>query len=329
MLDRQEEHEFLRRFQSPGKKEVPVGYAMYCPYCKEGTAKTRRRVAYILTGNTVHNHNTFSCRRCGKSMSFKKFLKEQHPSLYDEYKERDRDLALKKLVEGRQKKQEEIKRSYPDLEFTELPESMIPAYQHSGAYKYCKRRRIPPKVIRDLKFAKKIIVESDGMEYEYDDMLVFPFYMGRRDATYGFQARSIKGKTFYTESQEGYKIYNFYNIDVNDTCYIFESIIDSLYIPNSIAMLGSDLPDHFLSKLKRPVFVFDNDVSEDTFKKMLKYKDHGVVIWPEFVNEKDVNEMICNDYSANDISDIIKENIHKGVAAEVRLGIAMNRKKRR
>ncbi len=329
MLDRHEEYEFLRRFQSPGKKEVPVGYAMYCPYCKEGTAKTRRRVAYILTGNFAHDHNTFSCRRCGTNMSFMKFLQEQQPALYDEYEERDREVALQRLVEGRQKKREEIKRTYPDLEFIDLPESMIPAYQHAGAYKYCKRRLIPTSVIKNLKFAKKIIVESDGVDYEYDDMLVFPFLAG--DDVYGFQARSITGKTFYTESIEGYKIYNFYNIDLDRDCFIFESIIDSFAVDNSISMLGSDLPAHFLQKIKKPVFVFDNDVTTATFKKMMKYSSmgHNVVIWPEFVKEKDCNEMICNDYSKSEIYDIIMDNIYTGVAAEVRLGIAMNRKKRR
>ena len=330
MLTRFEEQEFLSRFSLPGKKQVPIGYSMYCPVpnCTEGTAKHRRRVAYILTGNVKNNYNTFSCRRCGTSHSFKKFLELYQPTLYEEYVERDRQLSLIRLKEGRRRHIEEMILEYPDLEFIELPEGMIPAVNDAGAYAYCKKRKIPDKVIHGLKFAKIIEVESDGEIYEYKDMLVFPFYIG--EEIYGYQARSINGKTFYTESQEGYKVYNFYNIDRRSPCYIFESIIDSLYMSNSISMLGGDLPDHFLQKLEEPVFVFDNDVTTSTFKKMEKYaQKYKVVIWPEEIIEKDVNEMICNGYTSEEITNIIKRNNFSGVGAQVRLGILNARKKRR
>jgi len=332
MLDRFDEIEFLKRFQIPGKKEVPAGYSMYCPHCTEGTAKHRRRVAYILTGNQRNNFNTFSCRRCPETYSFKKFLEKHQPALHEEYVEKEKLVRLQQIKDG-QRRPKEVPKSEVEyeLEYIDLPDTFMPATDHFPAVKYCRSRLIPEEVIKKLYFAHKIVEldEIGEVKCEYKNMLVFPFYAG--DKVYGYQARCITEKLFYTQSLEGFKVYNFYNVDPNINCYIFEAIIDSLFIENSIAMVGSDIPNYFLDNLYRSVFCFDNDGTSATYRKQKTYLDRGhkIVIWPDEIQEKDVNEMICAGVSSNDVKSIIEENIYSGIAAEIRLGILEARKKRR
>ena len=117
---------------------------------------------------------------------------------------------------------------------------------------------------------------------------------------------------------------------MDDTVHIFESIIDSLFVNNSIAMLGSSLSPTLEAKLKNRVYCLDNDQSNDTLKKMNRLVDNGehILIWPDDVGEGDVGEMVENGWSPNDIMSVINKNAFSGFKAKVKIGMLKTKKKR-
>ena len=42
-----------------------------------------------------------------------------------------------------------------------------------------------------------------------------------------------------------------------------------------------------------------------------------VVIWPEFINEKDINDMVLNGFSPDEIQDIISKNTYQNLRAKI------------
>jgi hypothetical protein len=166
----------------------------------------------------------------------------------------------------------------------------------------------------------KVVTNTDP-EYVFSDMLIFPFYYKNTNWVYGFQGRNIFEKFFYIFlPPNNYKIYNYYNIDKTKPVYICEAIIDSLFVPNSIGLLGSDISKTLLENIN-PIFVFDND--ETGYKKVIKYLELGFkcVIWPKEIIEKDINEMVMNRI---DPLPIINNNIFTGKLGIIKQKITRN-----
>lgn len=106
--------------------------------------------------------------------------------------------------------------------------------------------------------------------------------------------------------------------------YIVEGPIDSLFLPNGVATLGMDSSMELPNKLKdkNVIFVIDNrprnrDVVE-TLKDLIT-KKFNVVLWPNNIKEKDVNDMILSGKSQKEIIDIINNNTYNGLKALARL----------
>jgi hypothetical protein len=117
------------------------------------------------------------------------------------------------------------------------------------------------------------------------------------------------------------KIFGIDRIDENEKIYVFEGPIDSMFIPNAIAVASSALEyaSGFIDKSKL-VLVFDN---EPRNKEILKLIDHAidnhfnVVIWPEMIKEKDINEMILAGFDSEELLDIIKVNTFVNLRAKM------------
>ncbi len=338
MLSKIDEFEFVQRIHLPKKTKHPIGYNFECPICDEGKSKGKKKRGFILSTSNKLDCTWYYCQNCGASFPFRTFLKDYDFSLYEEYLEKERKIFIEKIKEKNIPKSSQIRPIKPAkneeksiIKYYHLNESdgFIPVANSLSATKYCLKRKIPIEAARRFYFNEKITVESDGKKFYYHDMLVMPFYNG--DKIYGYQARCIKNKTFYTFSQEGYKIYNFFNVDKNSNVYIFESIIDSLFVPNSIAMVGSSIQMIYVNQLKNPIFVFDNDQVDDTYNRMLKKikKGYDIVIWPDTFKYKDVNEAICDGVTKEENYDIIKNNIFKETQAKIRLSVLKSRKRKK
>jgi fructose-1,6-bisphosphatase/sedoheptulose 1,7-bisphosphatase-like protein len=112
-------------------------------------------------------------------------------------------------------------------------------------------------------------------------------------------------------------------VDLDKKTYVFEGPIDSMFVPNSIAIAGGDM----ISSLKgfdkkNLVVVYDNEPrSKETIKKLDKSTLNGynVCIWPDNLDHKDVNDMVLAGMSPEFIKHIIDTNTFRDLAAKMAL----------
>lgn len=81
-------------------------------------------------------------------------------------------------------------------------------------------------------------------------------------------------------------IFNVLNVDFERTVYIFEGYLDSLFFPNSIALVGLDTDISMFSDENVDIkFVLDNDKAGQNKAKKMIDDNHSVFLWKKFIND--------------------------------------------
>ena len=96
-----------------------------------------------------------------------------------------------------------------------------------------------------------------------------------------------------------------------------EGPFDSTFISNSVALCGSDGD---LGYLKRSsiVFVYDNEPrNREIVNRIGKCISRGesVVIWPDGIIEKDINDMVL---AGHNVQDVVDSNVYSGLEATLK-----------
>ena len=117
--------------------------------------------------------------------------------------------------------------------------------------------------------------------------------------------------------EDAQKIYGLDTIDTSKDIYVTEGPFDSTFLGNAIAMCGSDVDlgayDYNF------VFVFDNEPrNKEIVQRISKTIDSGsrVVIFPNSLNEKDLNDMVL---SGLNVQDVVESNVYSGLEAKLKL----------
>jgi hypothetical protein len=100
---------------------------------------------------------------------------------------------------------------------------------------------------------------------------------------------------------------------------VVEGPIDSLFLDNCIAVAGADFMK--LPKENTTV-IFDNERRNLQVLKQIEktvYEGYKVVLWPDNVKEKDINDMILAGRTKEEIQTIIEKNSYQGNMAKIRL----------
>ena len=118
-------------------------------------------------------------------------------------------------------------------------------------------------------------------------------------------------------------IYRLRTVDYNKRVYVTEGPIDSLFLPNAIAVAGSDFSKlNTIVPVEQAVVVFDNEPRNPEIVKHLSHiieDGFTVCIWPKSIRQKDINDMILNGLSSNIIEDTINKNKFSGLKAKMAL----------
>jgi hypothetical protein len=118
-------------------------------------------------------------------------------------------------------------------------------------------------------------------------------------------------------------IYNLHKVDKSKTIYVTEGPIDSLFLPNSIAVGGSDFTKIDDSLKENAVLIYDNEPRNGEILKKLNHVielGFSVCIWNDRrVNDlKDINEMILNGLTNDEVVDIIDNCTYTGLSAKAK-----------
>lgn len=295
-----------------------------CPYCGDSEKNQHKARGYHFK---LKETFVYKCHNCSVSKAFSKFLKDHDTKLYNEYcveKFYKKEPSFTSVIE---------KTTTPVFKDDPLKKvGCISALDSQLATDYLNHRKIPKDRWDELYFIENCQSLS-SLDYKYKDRvfgndprLVLPFY-SRQGKLVGVSGRALNNNklrylTLKFDDQESL-IYGLRTVDYNKKVYVTEGPIDSLFLPNSIAVAGSDF-----SKLKsivpteQAVAVFDNERRNPQLHKLMgQVIEDGfeICFWPKTVKEKDINDMVLSGLSSKIVEDIINKNKFSGLSAKMAL----------
>ena len=289
-------------------------YNFRCPICgdsKKNKSKTRGYL-YAVKANT-----NFKCHNCGASMSLNNFLKQVDPAVHKQY-------VMEKFKEGHTGRNFVI--DEPDIKF-EAPKfkkklKLPKASEHPKPAGYLTARKLNPDDFYYAEHFKKFVnsLKQTFDDTKYDEeRIIIPLYYEKN--LIGLQGRSINPNPvkYITVmlDDDAPKIYGLDNIRRDAPVYITEGPFDSTFIRNAIAMCGADA-DISRWGISNPVWIYDNEPrNREITNRISKTIDSGqsVVIWPESIDDKDINDMVMNGL---DVQSVIESNTYSGLEAKLK-----------
>jgi hypothetical protein len=150
--------------------------------------------------------------------------------------------------------------------------------------------------------------------------LLIPFRTEEREV-FAYQGRAFgneQPKYITIKLEDKDKIFGLDRVDKTKNIYVVEGPLDSLFLDNCIAIAGSDFSNFV--RLHTTI-IFDNEPrNKEIIKQLEKTIGLGsnVVIWPNSMKHKDINDMIIAGYTKEQIQEIIIDNTFSGVKAKLR-----------
>ena len=290
-------------------------YNFRCPICGDSQKNKNKTRGYLYQ---VKNNTNFKCHNCGASMSFNNFLKTMDTTLHKQY-------TLEKFKEGHTGKNFVVEA--PKLEFkkpvfkksVDLPK----ASTNQVARKYLENRKLDPdkfyyaQGFKRWTNTQKKTFDKIGRD---DPRIIIPMYDEEKQLI-GFQGRALdKSPNKYITimiQEEAPKIYGLETIDRKLPIYVVEGPFDSTFITNSVALCGSDGDLGYL-KGSDIIFVYDNEPRNREIVRRVEgciERNESVVIWPNNVTEKDINDMVL---AGHDVQSVLKLNTYRGLEAKIK-----------
>lgn len=315
------------------KSRNPYKINARCPVC--GDSKKSEVKARFWIREWPNGSFGTKCYNCGYSKPFYIFLKEQDPMGYKNY-------LTDRFSDDNKKVKNDIKENTPEKEIIKIETASLKGLKKISqlplahpARKYVLSRRIPTSKHYMIYYAPKFKKWMDKVypgklsdKMPEEPRLILPFF-DENGKLFGFSGRSFDPKslryiTIMFDTSKP-KIFGLNMVDFSKPYKIFEGPIDSLFLDNSLAIVGADFPLSILDNLKNlenATFVYDAEPrNKEIHKLMMKLikAGHKICVWPKDVPGKDVNLMVLNGWSTNKISKIIEENTYKGISAELQV----------
>ena len=307
------------------KKKTDYLFNFRCPHCGDSQKSKTKARAYLYR---VKNDMFFKCHNCGQGQNLANFIKFVDPKLYESY-----------LLERYKKSAPATPKPKFDFKPTKFTnqtpiddlKSIKDLPEDHPARLYCVNRKIPEKYFDKLFLSDKFMtlvneVKPNTYKITKDHpRLIIPFY-DTTGKVFAFQGRAFgKEQPKYLTiklDENKQKVYGLDKVNFQKPIYITEGPIDSLFIDNCLAAGGADL---FL-KNKIPneniTYIFDNEPrNKEIVNRMYKVieQDFNVVIWPEDLQLKDVNDMIMSGLTKFELQDIISNNTYSKLSALTKL----------
>ena len=197
------------------------------------------------------------------------------------------------------------------------------------AREYLEKRQIPQEKLSSLyytdRFKTWINSRKPGTFKSLQNdrgRIIIPL-IDREGKWFGVQGRSLLPNStmryitiIFDEDKQ--KVFGINHVKEDKPIYIVEGPIDSLFLDNSVAMVGSDF-DPRSCHWSDYIWVYDNEPRNRQIVDRISHSiDRGdkVVIWPQSVTKKDINDMIL---VGQDPQKIIETNTYQGIQAKIKL----------
>ena len=289
-------------------------YNFRCPICGDSQKNKSKARGYLYQ---VKNNTNFKCHNCGVNISFNNFLKQIDSVIYKQY-------TFEKFKDG--KTGRNFTADEPVFKFEApkfKPKLDLPkASSNPDAKKYLESRKLNPD---KFYYTDQFKSWTNSLKDVFDDTtkdeprIIIPLFY--QNTLVGFQGRALGlSKIKYITvmlNDDAPKIYGLDEIEKDKTVYITEGPFDSTFISNAIALCGAD-GDVSKWGIGDCVWIYDNEPrNAEIHSRISRVIDRGekVVIWPSFVKEKDINDMIL---SGLNVHDMIESNTYSGLEAKLK-----------
>ena len=283
-----------------------------CPYCGDSQKFTNKARGYFYRKK---NDFFYKCHNCGKGTTFSKVLQYIDPEMYKEF-------VMEKFTGP---KTDEFKFEAPKFKKRDPKlENLTPINKLNGnhpARQFVESRQIPEEFYSDLYLCSKFFKWAKIRSKQDHPRLVIPF-RDESGEVFAAQGRAFGKETpkyLTVKFQDKPKIFGLDRCDWSQRTYIVEGPLDSLFVDNCLAVAGADFEHHFPMKENVTIILDNEPRSREIIKRMEKLidKDYELVIWPDNVKEKDINDMVLAG-DAN-IMHTIKNNTYTGLTAKLKL----------
>ncbi len=305
------------------KKKSRNLFNFRCPYCGDSQKNKSKARGFVYA---VKNEYFYKCHNCSKGTTLGKLIEYVDPQLYKQY-------VIEKYKSGNNNTVQEPEFKFEPVKFDDKTLKDLTRFDkipNHPAYKmFIDKRRLNDyhdKLYVTWHFydwVNKLIPNKFPNIKEDHPRAIIPF-LDIDNKMFAFQGRAFgdeEPKYITIKLDENKRrIYGLDRLDINKTIYITEGPIDSLFLPNAIAVAGSDLE---VKKLKRKaVYVFDNEPrNREITQKMEKLieKNYNICIWPKSLKYKDINDMVMSGMTPVEIQGIIDNNTFSKLSAHQQL----------
>jgi len=315
-----------------------------CPICGDSQKnKNKARGFFYQKGSDYF----YKCHNCGAGHSLYRFLENVSPALVKEYQmERWKDGHNGKSNYKKPKVEDMFKMSPPKFKpkddllkplkcVKDLPEDHI-------CRQFVEMRRIPKKFWGMLyysdnfqKYMRQVDPELPLRELTHQEpRLVIPFF-DKKDNVVAVQGRSLSMKDEYNarttlryitvKSDKSIERlwYGMWRANPKKRVYVVEGPLDSLFIDNTVAMVGAASVQNEPARFANTdmVYVLDNEPRNPQivkFNENLIKQGKTVCIWPNGIKDKDINDMVYR-MTPKEIKKIMDDNAVSGLEATMRL----------
>lgn len=323
----------LRNFKQ--KKDYLWNFS--CPICGDSQKnKTKARGYVFAKGNNLF----YRCHNCGISIGVGNFIKAVDESLH-------REFVLEKYKSGETNNTRSANTilNITPPKFDKVEKQKV--FEHSEwcdklpsghfCLEYLQKRQIPEKFYNKLLFTSHYkqfcdeLIPNHGKTIVDDARLVIPYYNDYNEliAVSGRALetgdKTLRYVTIRTNDSKDKLIYGMDRVKLSEPVRIVEGPVDSLFVKNCIASGDANLvlcADAISSD--KIVLIFDNEPRNKEIVKMMQNAiglKYDVVIWPDTIGGKDINEIILSGKSQDEIEEIISSNTFKGIEAQLKFNM--------
>jgi transcription elongation factor Elf1 len=312
------------------KKKDATLWNFRCPICLDSKTNKYKARGYLFA---KEQKLFYSCHNCGASMHFGAFLESVDPVVYGEY----RRECYQEKNQGVRKKVEKVERVEDDELIKNLaktdtaarfakkvvapPPSLLDGLMdrldrlpgEHEAVRYALDRKIPKDQLHKMYFIPNMLdivqlsARYEGRIKSQEPRIVMPFYDTKGQLT-GVTCRAIRGESLryvvVKVKDDVPLIFGINDIDRSKKVYVVEGPIDSMFIPNAVAVGGTGMGKINFLGLSDTTIVFDNQPrNKDVCRIQERAIANGnnVVVWNPRLTQKDINDM------AKDGVDYMKE----------------------
>jgi transcription elongation factor Elf1 len=310
---------YLQQFKKKGDNL----WNFRCPYCGDSKKSRTKARGFVFRKK---NDLFFKCHNCGVGASLGNMIKTLDSRTYKDYiMER-----YKKGVETHSSPQPEFHFNAPVFRKKGILKglkSIKDLPKEHPARRIVEKRRLPPESLSDLylcesffKFTNSIIPKKfPSLDGDHPRLLI-PF-RDENGEVFAYQGRAFGNEqpkyiTIKIDADRD-KIFGLDKVDRSKPIYVVEGPLDSLFLDNCIAVAGAD----FSNMEGDLTVIYDNEPRNKEINKQIEKtinQGKSVCMWPDNMKCKDINDMIIDGYSKEQIQEIITNNTFSGVAAKLR-----------